>query len=178
MRRSFLKSAVLLLLAAAAFVLLPLAPAHAQDASVPAEGVAWTPFEDAVTVAAKRQKPILVDVYAPWCTWCRRLQREVYTDKAVQAFLADHFVVTRLDGDDRSSELTFKSYTLSSGELAQALGAEGFPTTVFLAADSDYITRLPGFVDATEFLQILRFIGTGAYEKVSYQEFATQQTQN
>lgn len=174
MRRIRLTCAGILLLAAFA---APFAFAQ-DDASVAAEGVAWKPFEEAVSLAAKQQKKLLIDVYAPWCPWCRRLQREVYTDPAVQRYLSDTFVVTRLNGDDSASSLTFKTYTLTPAELAQGLMAQGFPTTVFLAADSEYITRLPGFVDAGEFLQILRFVGTEAYKTLTYEQFSRQTQQN
>lgn len=173
MQRLPVKAAGLALVLLASLLLIT--PLRAQDASVAAEGVAWKPFEKAVQLAAKEKKPLVVDIYAPWCTWCRRLQREVYVDPAVQAYLAKHFVVTRLNGDDTASKLTFKEYDLTSAELAQGLGAEGYPTTVFLSATSDYITRLPGFVDAGEFVQILRFIGSGAYQKLTYPEYVAQQ---
>lgn len=156
---------------------LPFSMARAQDASVAAEGVDWKPFEEAVTLAKAQDKKLIVDVYAPWCPWCRKLQTNVYTDPEVQAYLADHFIVTRLDGDDSEQSLQFKEYTLTQAELAAGLGAEGFPTTVFLASDSEYITRLPGFVDADEFLRVLRFIGTEAFRDASYQEFVQKQQQ-
>ena len=149
--------------------------AQAQDASVPAEGLPWKPFEEAVALAAKQNKKVLVDIFAPWCPWCRRLQREVYTDPAVQEYLKERFIVTRLNGDDTTASYAFKTYNLTAAELAAGLGAQGYPTTVFLAANSDYITRLPGFVDAAEFIHVLRFIGTEAYQKLTYQEYVAQQ---
>ena len=142
-----------------------------QPAAQPAAGVDWQAFEEAIVTADSSGKTILVDIYAPWCGWCRRLQHEVYTDSTVQDYLAEHFEVARLNGDDTQQMYSFKGYDLNGMELAQGLGAEGFPTTVFLASNSDYITRLPGFAEAPEFLQILQYIQTRAFETQSFPEF-------
>lgn len=144
---------------------------QAQDASVAAEGVDWKPFGEAVALAGKHDKMIVVDIYAPWCPWCRRLQREVYTDSIVQKTLADNFIATRLDGENQSDSLSFREYTLTPSELALGFGAQGYPTTVFLDSHGQYITRLPGFVDATEFTNVLSYVGTGAFKTKSYKDY-------
>ena len=69
-----------------------------------------------------------------------------------------------------------KSYTLPAPALAQAFGAQGTPTTVFLTAKGEYITRLPGFVDATMFLDILGYIGSKSFENQTYQEYMEAQS--
>lgn len=145
--------------------------AQAQDASVPAEGIEWHPFEKAVALAKKQNKKLIVDIYAPWCPWCRRLQREVYTDKKIQDYLARHFIMTRLDGENQEDSLQFKEYTLTPAELSLGLGTQGYPNTVFLGADGEYITRLPGFANSTEFLRVLSYIGSDAFVEKTYQEF-------
>lgn len=156
--------------AAALFILAPFAAA--QDASVPAEGLDWHPFEKAVELAKKNDKKLIIDVYAQWCPWCRRLQREVYTDEAVQAYLKENFVLTRLDAENRDETLRFKEYELSPAELSTGLGAEGFPTTVFLDSDGEYITRLPGFLQAGEFLHVLGYVGSEAFVEQTFQEYS------
>nr|WP_243664697.1 thioredoxin fold domain-containing protein [Rhodothermus marinus] len=103
------------------------------------------------------------------------MQKEVYPDSAVVAYLKAHFEYARLNGEDNTRRLTFRGYDLTEAELAQALGLTGYPTTVFLEPDGTYITRVPGFVPTETFLQILRFIGSEAYRTQSFEEFAGKQ---
>ena len=42
--------------------------------------VEWPSFEGALEAAAKTGKTVLIDVFAPTCPWCRKMQAEVYTD--------------------------------------------------------------------------------------------------
>jgi thioredoxin-related protein len=133
--------------------------------------VSWLEFEEGAREAAETQRPILVDIYAPWCGWCTRLQTDVYTDQRIQQYLADNFSVTRLNIDSVDDEVNYRGYKVTSAELATGLGASGTPTTVFLDATGKYITRLPGFIGADEFLLVLRFIGTEAYKSQSFKAF-------
>lgn len=146
----------------------------AQDASVPAEGLDWVPFEEAVEEAERLDKKLIVDIYAPWCPWCRRLQREVYVDASIQEYLEEHFVLTRLDGENQSDSLRFREFTLTPSELAIGLGAQGYPTTVFLDAEGEYITRLPGFSEAPSFLTVLSYVGSNAFQQVTFDEYRTR----
>jgi len=157
--------------------LLPLA-AQAQsslfDPAIMAP-IGWQRVEQAMAAAARSGKKVLIDISAPWCPWCRRMQHEVYTDSAVVRYLKGHFEFARLNGEDSGRKLKFLGYELSEAELAQALGLTGYPTTVFLEPDGTYITRVPGFVPAETFLQVLRFIGSEAYKRQSFEEFARSQ---
>lgn len=135
---------------------------------------AWQPFEEAVAAAAAQDKMVLVDIYAVWCGWCQKLQDEVYTDPDILSYLDEHFEVTRLDIEATDDTVRYKDHTVSSSELAVGLGAQATPTTVFLDANGDYVTRLPGYVDAEGFMHVLRYLGTGAYRHQSYDDFVGQ----
>jgi len=152
-------------------LVVPFSSNFAQDASLAAEGINWTPFSEAVDLAEKSSKKLLIDIYAPWCRYCRQVQDEVYSDERVRDYVNDTFVVTRLNGDDAEEKFHFREYMLTGQELAMALGAQGFPTTVFLQSNSEYITRLPGFAPADEFIHVLQFIGSEAYLDGSFQDY-------
>ena len=147
-------------------------PAQGQAFSDPElSAPAWQTFEEAEAAAAEGDQFFLVDVYADWCGWCRRLEREVYADDEVQAYLEQHFAYTRLDFDATDRDVAFKGDTFTMQQMAYLLGAQGVPTVAFLAPDGNYITHVPGFVERDDFLDVLRFIATEAYKEQSWEEF-------
>ena len=135
----------------------------------------WLTFQEAIDAASVSDKPILIDVYAPWCPWCQKLQTEVYPDDAIRSYIEKNFEIARLNIEDSENTIEFKGYTLTAAELASGLGAEATPTTVFLSAKGEYITRLPGYVDADEFIYVLKYIGSGAYQSEPFKEFRDKQ---
>lgn len=140
-----------------------------------AETIHWRPtVEIAVAEAAEAGKPILVDVYADWCPWCRRIQQEVYTDSTLAAYVNAHFIPVRLNGEIQSDTVRFRGFSISSAELARALGVDGYPTTAFLDENAEFLTRLPGFSPPDTFLPILEYLGSEAYIHQSFQDFLAQ----
>ena len=140
-------------------------------ATGPSTPFEWPTFDEAVAAAKKSGKPILIDIYTPWCGWCRKMQAEVYGDAATQAYVMKHFEYGRLNIGDSETEHQFQGYVLTSEQLGYALGAQGTPTTAFLEANGDYITRLDGFWDLASFSKAVRYIGSKAYANQSYEEF-------
>jgi len=146
-------------------------PAHAQM-KVPPQS-----FEDVLEKARAQDTPILVEIYAPWCPHCDRMQKKVYSDETVREYLDETFIHVRLNSDASAGTHQLADRTLSTKELAAALGAKGVPTTSFLKADGTPIARQPGFIERPTFLKIIRYVGSGAYEDESFQEFTSQRSE-
>lgn len=113
----------------------------------------WKSFEDAMELAEIDQKPILIDVWAPWCGWCKKMQKEVYPQ--LSATLESDFILTRLNRDDNDSKVKFKGQSLTHLRLAQRLNVQSVPAIVFLSAEGSYIGHISGYIEAQDFRKIL-----------------------
>ncbi len=133
--------------------------------------VDWPAFPVALEKAVASGKIILIDVYVDTCPWCKKLQSEIYTRVELQSYVYETFELGRINIGIDDDALTYKGYTLSSAELGAGFGATGTPTTIFLEADGNYITRLPGFHEYEEFFQVLRFVGSESFRDMSFAEF-------
>lgn len=140
-------------------------------AEYPEDAPDWQVFGEAVADAQAEGDLVLVHAYAVWCGWCRRLDADVYTDDAVQAYLSEHYEVTRLDTES-PQEIDFFGGTVTMRELASALGLSSTPTTVFFTADGQYINKAPGYWPPEKFVLLLRYVEEEAYEMMNFQDYA------
>ena len=129
-------------------------------------------FQEVVDRAEERQTPILVEVYAPWCPHCARMQKQVYSDSTVRSYLEENFTYVRLNSDTTGGSHKINGRTVTTSQLASVFGTRGVPNTVFLKPDGSPIARQPGFIDRSMFLTMIRYVGSGAYEDQSYKEYA------
>ena len=164
MIRFSITPAVLLLLAAI--------PSAAQTAAeYPEDSPSWLQMGDAVASAQNDGDIVLIHAYAPWCGWCRELDATTYTDDAVQAYLAEHYEVTRLDIESEETVNFFGGY-VPMRELGEALGVGSTPTTVFMDSDGSYITHAPSFIPPERFILVLRYVQERAYEMMEFPDYA------
>lgn len=116
----------------------------------------WKPFEEAIEIGRKEQKPILIDIWAPWCGWCKKMQKEVYPELSV--VLIDDFVLTRLNRDDNESRRMFQGFSLTPLRLAQKLNVQTVPAVVFLSPEGEYLFHISGFTDQKKMKEFLELV--------------------
>lgn len=132
----------------------------------------WQTFEEALSIAGAEQRPIFVDVSAPWCGWCRKMRRDVYPELMPE--LGADFVLTRLNRDDNKTKHHYNGSMLSSMRLAQLLKTQSVPAIVLLDSEGEYILHLSGFIEAPELQPVISYISTGAYKHQSFEKFRRQ----
>lgn len=109
-------------------------------------------FAAALAQAAREERLLFVDCQAAWCTWCRRLEQESFTDPAVAARLA---------------ELVCVSIDVEAPEnvaIARRYGVAPLPTMLFLDGEGALVDVLVGYLGPEELLaeleRVLRGEGT------------------
>ncbi len=146
--------------------------AHGQATEWSAAPLSWQGFEEAFDEAETSKKKVLVDVYAPWCGYCRKMHEEVYPDPEIREYIEANFELTRVDIDVDTDTLTYRGgYKLSSRMLATLFQTSGTPNTVFLMPDGNFITALPGFAPREQFMTVLKYIASDAYQTQPFQAF-------
>lgn len=112
-------------------------------------------YEDALKQAKTEKKTVMVDVYTDWCGYCKKLDKEVYSNKDVQAKLAKEFISVKINPEKNAS----------NAKLAKSLGVRGFPHIAFIDADGNKVSEIGGYVPADKFLKALEKISPNATAK-------------
>lgn len=137
----------------------------------------WNTLTEGLKEAKSKNKKVLVDVYTDWCKYCKKMDKEVYEDKNVVNYLSKSYVLVKLNAES-ATQVSYKGQTTSEREIAGMFGVSGYPTTLFLNAEGEFLTPVPGFVPADRFLDIAKFIGDNYYEKMNWDEYQKQKSGN
>ncbi len=108
---------------------------------VPAQ-VKWSKkkINRAYRQAKHSQKLVLVDFYTDWCIWCKRLDKNVWSQKDVGTLVADHFIALKLDAEKGGKR------------EADRVGISGFPTIVVLNFHGEEVGRIVGYRQSADMI--------------------------
>ena len=131
-------------------------------------------LEEAFTRARAERKCVLVDVYTDWCSWCKKMDRETYTNTQVRAMLEKEFLVVKLNAES-DAELTFNGSRMTMVEFAQQAGVTGYPTTLFFDSNGRKVVSLPGYMDAPRFARVLDYVSAARYRTTPLDEYLARE---
>jgi thioredoxin-related protein len=135
-----------------------------------AAAIKWHTFDEGVALARQENKKILIDVYTDWCVWCKKMDKDVYTNGSVGELMASNFIAVKLNAESQKG-VTFDGTPMNESSLAGTMGVTGYPTVVFLDPSAKPITKISGYVEPKEFTSVLRFIGEDHYKSKSFDEY-------
>lgn len=130
----------------------------------------WYDFNDGLNLAKKENKKILINVYADWCKWCKKMESEVYPNTDIKSYIEKTIIPIKFNGEAQN-KINYDGQIYSHSEFIEAFGINGFPATIFMTSETEPITVLPGYHDAKSYLNILKFIGEDFYLKMTYDEY-------
>ena len=95
--------------------------------------VNWRPWsQDALTIAKRENKPIMLSIGYSACHWCHVMAHESFEDAITAKIINDHFIPIKVDREERPDLDHIYQTALS------VLGQQGgWPLTMFLTPDSE-----------------------------------------
>jgi thiol:disulfide interchange protein DsbD len=105
-------------------------------------GIEWQDsFANGLAIAKKEKKPVMVDFYAEWCGWCKKLDKTTYLDQKVIG-LSKKFICVKVDTDkDQESPAKY--------------GVRGLPTIVFFNSKGEVTKQAVGYQDGAALSAIM-----------------------
>lgn len=106
-----------------------------------AEGIIFQDLtlKEGLEKAKKENKKVFIDVYATWCGPCKYLSNSVFIDANLGAFMNEHFVSLKIDGEKGDGLQLMEDFNLNS-----------YPTMLFLNPEMDLLKKIVGAVGADE----------------------------
>lgn len=106
------------------------------------ETISWVyNLSEAMKTAQSANQPVMIDFYAEWCGWCKKLDKDVYANPEVIK-LSKNFVAVKVDTDKYQND-------------AKKYNVEGLPTIVFTGPDGKIKETFVGYRDSAEFVRVM-----------------------
>ena len=146
-------------------LLFLLTPLHAQEAN----SMRWLSFEMLEDSLAAKPKKVFIDFYTDWCTYCRKMDKKVFTNPEVIDVLNEEYYAVRFDAET-DSVVTFDGQQFRNDQLGNsrtplhqitqllALREGRFvaPSMVILDEEFKVSSRYFRYLDSKKLLEALR----------------------
>jgi thioredoxin-related protein len=129
------------------------------------EQIQWMKFEEAIAANEQNPKMILVDVYTDWCGWCKKMDKETFTDPLVIAHFQKNFYAVKLNAEDTKRKFSFMGRTFTEAEMAASMRVNSYPNFVVIEPGLQNIAQLPGYRGPEDFLAGLSELVQKAFPK-------------
>jgi thioredoxin-related protein len=100
-------------------------------------------WNDALAKAKTANKPIFLDAFTTWCSPCKQMSAEVFSNAEVADFFNGNFINVKLDMEKGEGI-----------ELAKKWSIQVYPSLLFFSADGKSLHLATGFHDARDFLEL------------------------
>lgn len=105
-------------------------------AGISAEEISWsTDIEQSLQDASESGKPVLMQFTASWCVYCKRMEKNTFTNEDVAERIGEDFVAVKVDAEQHK-------------DLVRELEIKGLPAILVVSPDLQVIHRISGFQTA------------------------------
>ncbi len=126
--------------------------------------ITWYAYDVGLARAKEEGKHVFIDFTAKWCGYCKKMQREAFSDSTVIDLLNNDFVAVRVDGDSKN-ELDIDGYKITEQQLTKLeYRVRGYPSFWFLKPDGTRLTNVHGYRPTDFMVRALTYVKDYEYD--------------
>ncbi len=110
--------------------------------------ISWKDVNSGLQEGKQAHKYVLADVYTDWCGWCKRLDRDTFSNPELTRFLSEKFISVKANAEDGGA----------GQKLAGDYGVNGYPCALVFDPSGKLIGRIVGYKDAQGYQTTLQNI--------------------
>ncbi len=145
--------------------------------------VKWQTIEQAAQTDTKKNKKLFfIDFSTSWCGWCKKMDRDTFSDPVVAAILNKYYIPVHFDAEGKSTftwDGTKYSNTPKPGQKAQThpftraiLGQKiGYPSFAIFNSNAGLKQVLQGYQSAYDFSMVLWYVCQGHDQHYTWEEY-------
>lgn len=149
--------------------------------------IKWMTYKEAYELNKKgKKRKIITDVFTSWCGWCVRMDANTFSNPKIVEYINKNFWAVKFDAETKDTIVIEgvayinqrPAANRSTHDLAQKLlqNQMSYPSYLFSNENNQAITIVPGYMDADNFLLVLRFIAEDVYLVKPFAQFKAENT--
>ena len=149
-----------------------------------AQQIEWKTIEQAAKTDSKTNaKLYFVDFYTSWCGWCKKMDRETFTNPVVAKILNTYYIPVKFDAEG-SAEFSWHNNKYAGSATAPGakrgthnfakavLGTRmGFPSFGLFNSDQSKLTIIQGYQSADDLIMVLWYFASGDYKRYAFDKY-------
>ncbi len=146
-------------------------------ATVNDKEINWITLDQVQEKMKKNPRKVYIDVYTPWCGWCKVMDQKTFTNPGVISYINKNFYAVKLDAEQADSIHFMGGHYGLEGRTNQFAiqllrGQMSYPTTVIMEENFQNPQPIPGYQDVKAIEPILKYLGENHHKTTPWEEYS------
>lgn len=157
----------------------PKTPARVQakaSTAVSDKEIHWISLDELQQRMKAAPRKVYIDVYTPWCGWCKVMDQKTFTNPNVIKYINEHYYAVKFNAEQTDSVHFMGGHYGLEGRTNQFAvqllrGQLSYPTTVIMEENFQNPQLIPGYQDVKNIEPILKYLAENHYKATPFDEY-------
>lgn len=122
-----------------------------------------------------KDKHLFIFLHRTDCGYCESMLTFTLDDDPVKDLVQNKFFYLHINISE-DDVIKYMDFNGNGRDFAKYVGYNLYPSSLFLNTESQIVHAVPGYQDKDQFLLVLKYVDSGAYETMGYSSFKKKMT--